>query len=86
MKIDVYTSTVSAGKHLSVPSGTNLAATPFPPTLDPDLRTVYPAKTALDIQPGDHRIAMDSRDIIDQINQKGFATHSSTITVTVTTQ
>jgi hypothetical protein len=84
MEIDIYKSNRDGEKFLSVPTGTDLARMPFPADLDPDLLQVSPFSTRLNIQPGDHRVALNSEDIIRQITDKGFATHEATIKVTVT--
>lgn len=83
MKIDIYKSVRNGSKYLSVPAGTDVAGTPFPSTLDPDLHKLSPFKTSFDIQPGESRVGLNSDDIIRQITEQKFATHSTTVTVTV---
>lgn len=85
MKIDIYKSVLNGNKYLSVPAGTNILKMPFPSDLDRDLIKLSPFKTSLDIKPGDNRIALDSDDVIRQINEKGYASHAATITVTIST-
>jgi hypothetical protein len=85
MKIDIYKSVLNGEKYLSVPAGTNVAKTPFPDTLDPDLLKLSPFKTELEIKPSDHRVALDSADVINQIKAKGYATHGAKVTVTIST-
>jgi len=85
MKIDIYKSVKNGTKYLSVPAGTDMSSKQFPADLDPDLLTLSPFKTSLDIQPGDHRAALDSADVVQQINDRGFATHTATVTVTIMT-
>jgi len=81
MKIVTYASAARFGKYLSVPAGTDFAKTPFPSTLDQDLRKVFPLPGgSQDFQPGDTRL-LDSDDIIRQITEKGYATHTANITV-----
>lgn len=82
MKIDIYTSSKNAGKHLSVPSGTELEKVTFPPGLDADLKTVKPFKATVDLStPG--LVGLDASDIEHQINAKGFAVHSTSIEINV---
>lgn len=85
MEIDIYKSVLHGKKYLSVPAGTDVMNTPFPSSLDPDLHKLSPFKTSLDIQPGDARAALDSQDIIRQIEEKGFATHTAAVVITVST-
>jgi hypothetical protein len=85
MKIDIYKSALNGEKYLSVPAGTDVAKTPFPSTLDQDLLKLSPFETSLNIQPGDNRIALDSSDIIRQITEKGYAAHTASVTITVST-
>ena len=85
MKIDIYKSVKNGTKYLSVPAGTDIGNKSFPADLDPDLLSLSPFNTSLDIQPSDNRVALNSADIIQQINGKGFATHTATITVTIRT-
>lgn len=83
MQIDVYKSVLNGDKYLSVPAGTDVKSTPFPASLDPDLHKLSPFVTSLDIQPNDKRVALDSKDVIDQISKNGFATHSATIVIQI---
>ncbi len=86
MKIDIYKSTKNGRKYLSVPSGTDLANMPFPNDFDKDLLELSPFSTSMELTPGEHRVALDSDDIIKQINEKGYAVHTATTTVTIKTQ
>ena len=85
MKIDIYKSIKDGTKYLSVLAGTDIEKKPFPSDLDPDLLSLSPFKTSLDIQPDESRVALNSNEVIKQINDKGFAVHTATISVTVTT-
>lgn len=85
MKIDIYKSALNGDKYLSVPAGTDVAHKPFPHDFDPDLLKLSPFKTSLDIQPNDTRVALDSTDVISQIEEKGYAIHAATVTVTIST-
>jgi hypothetical protein len=83
MKIDIYKSVKNGTKYISVPANADIEKMAFPASLDTDLLSLSPFKTALDIQPGDGRVALNSADIIDQINKNGYATHTATVTVTI---
>ena len=85
MKIDLYKSVLNGDKYLSVPAGTDLAHKPFPAGFDPELLKLSPFKTSLDIQPNDTRVALDSADVIRQIEEKGYAIHTATVTITIST-
>ena len=85
MKIDIYKSVANGNKYLSVPAGTDVAQKPFPHDFDPELLKLSPFKTSMDIQPTDARVALDSADVIRQIEEKGYAIHTATVTVTVST-
>ena len=82
MKIDIYTSKKNLGKHLSGPAGKDVREIEFPNTIDPDLKEVSLWETK-DIRPEDRRVGMDSADIIEQIEQNGFAVHDTTIKITI---
>jgi hypothetical protein len=86
MKIDIYKSVLNGNKYLSVPAGTDVAHKLFPVDLDPELLKLSPFKTSLDIRPDDNRIALDSADVIRQIEARGYATHGATITVTISSE
>ena len=85
MLIDIYTSAKNSGKHISVPAGTNPSTIKYPEDLDKDLRTLSPKSRTVDIKSGEKRIGIDADDIIDQINDKGYAVHGTTITTTIST-
>jgi len=77
MKIDTYRSTRSGTKLLSVPAGTDIGKFRFPLTLDPDFGKLIRVNTSTDIQAGEEYFSSDSDEVIRQINEKGFATHTS---------
>ena len=85
MKIDIYRSATSSTKYLSVPSGTNVEDLLFPPSIDRDLLKLSPFKTELDVSPEQPRIALDVADVISQIDKNGYAVHSATVTIEITT-
>ncbi len=78
MKIDIYTSATNAGKHLSVPNGTDLSVKELPSTIDPDLLKVYFNKT-IDTEIVTNPLGMDLDDVMKQIKTKGFAVHATKI-------
>ena len=82
MKIDMYCSVNSKLKFLSVPAGTDVSKMQFPADFDPDLRVVR-FKSQLEFIPGEHYIAVDAQDVVNQINAKGYALHGATITITI---
>ncbi len=81
MKIDIYKSTKNGTKYLSVPAGTDVKKYKFPPNIDPDLLSLLPFKTSLDIKEEDNRVAIDSRQVINEINKNGYAIHGAKIEV-----
>lgn len=58
----------------------------LPESLDPDLLSLSPFKTQLEIDPSQPRLALDSADIIKQISENGYAVHGAKITINVHTQ
>jgi hypothetical protein len=82
MKIDIYDSVMDTDKHLAVPAGTDVSTIAKRADFDCDLLDVKINKT-IDIQPGEHRVAIDSDDVIRQIREKGYAEFYTKITVTI---
>ncbi|OYW50671.1 MAG: hypothetical protein B7Z34_04430 [Novosphingobium sp. 12-62-10] len=85
MDIDVYQSTTNRDKFVSVPAGSDVTIM-FPQDIDRDLITLRPYREGMTIEASDKRIAMDSADIIRQIEQQGYATHGVSVTVKVSSQ
>lgn len=83
MKIDVYKSTKNGCKYLSVPEGTDVKTLHLPAGVDPDLLTLSPFKTSLELNPSHPHIALDQEDVISQIIDNGFAFHGAKIEITV---
>lgn len=75
MKIDIYRSTKSGNKYLSVPEGTDVTKLNLPVDTDPDLLALSPFKTSLQLEPNMPRIALDQEVVIRQITERGFAIH-----------
>lgn len=86
MRVDIYKSTKNGNKYISVPFGTDIGKMQFPSNLDPDLLSLSPFKTELDIDPYQPCVALDSSDIIKQILANGYALHETKITISVHTQ
>jgi len=83
MKVDIYKSTINGTKYLTVPSGTDIQKYEFPSSLDPDLLSLSPFKTSLEITADDNMVALDARQAIDDINKKGFAIHGAKVEIRI---
>lgn len=79
MKIDVYVSCANSSKFLSVKEGKNLSDLTLPTETDQDYLTVSPFKKSIDLSID--RIAINSKDIEEQIKEKGYALHQAFIKV-----
>lgn len=85
MKIDIYKSTKNGDKYLSVPKGTKVESLKLPESIDPDLLTLSPFKTRLEIDPAKSHNALDQNDIIKQIEAVGYAIHGAKTVITLST-
>ena len=83
MKIDIYKSAMSGTKYLSVPSGTKIESLELPADTDPDLLSLSPLKTRLELDPDKKRAVLDQADIEKQITAKGYAIHTVEMVITV---
>jgi len=83
--IDIYKSTKNGNKYISVPKGTKIAQLELPDSIDPDILTLSPFKTRLEIQPKKAHPALDQDDIIQQIQTNGYAIHEAKIVMTIGT-
>ena len=83
MKIDIYKSTKNGNKYLSVPKGTKVENVQLPDPVDPELLTLSPFKTRLEITPGKAHYALDQDNIIEQIEKNGYAVHGAKIEIKV---
>lgn len=81
MKIDIYRSNKSASKYLSVPAGTDLNTLKLPLNIDPDLMTLSPFKTSMDINEDTNRVALDARQVLLDISRNGYAIHGAVIEI-----
>ena len=79
MKIDIYKSTKSDYKYLSVLENTDVTMLNLPADIDPDLLTLSPLKTSLELDLNKPRAALDQDDVINQITKNGFAVHGAKI-------
>lgn len=77
MKIDIYTSTKNGEKHISVAKGTKIEDIVLPGSIDPELLTLSPFKTRLEIDLSVEHNAVDQADVIAQIEEKGYAVHGA---------
>ncbi|MCF7971528.1 MAG: hypothetical protein K9L22_10245 [Methylococcaceae bacterium] len=85
MIIDIYTSTKSGNKYISVPKGTKIAELKLPNSIDPDLLTLSPFKTRLEIDPKKNHSALDQNNIIQQIENNGYAVHEAKTVINIGT-
>ncbi|MCB2141225.1 hypothetical protein KQH27_00790 [bacterium] len=83
MKIDIYKSIKNGNKYLSVPGGTDVENIQFPGKIDPDILTLSPFKTCLELIEGESYIALDEKDVIEQIKKNGYAIHSAKIIIRI---
>ncbi len=83
MNIDVYKSTKSGSKYISVPEGTDIEKIQLPDSIDQDLLTLSPFKTSLNLEPNNPRVALDQNDVIKQIKNNGYAVHGATMEIKV---
>jgi len=83
LKIDIYTSAINGNKYLSVAKGTKVETLALPDSIDTDVRTLSPFKTRLEIDHTKEHPALDHQDIIEQIEQKGFAVHGAKRVITI---
>jgi len=81
--IDIYKSTKNGNKYISVPKGTKIAQLEFPDSIDPDILTLSPFKTRLEIDPKKAHSALDQNNIIQQIETNGYAVHEAKTVLTI---
>lgn len=83
MKIDIYTSVNDGSKNLSVAKGTKIEDIDFPSTIDTDLLHLSPFRTRLEIERGKEHNTVDQEDVLNQIEEKGYAIHGSKTTISL---
>ncbi len=86
MKIDIYQSTKGENKYISVPKGTKIESLELPATIDPDLLSLSPFKTRLELDVSKKQPALDQEGIINQIEVVGYAIHGAKTTVSLKTK
>lgn len=79
MKIDIYRSTASKTKYLSIPAGTEPSKLKVPKDFDPDLKKIALFKSGTEIKSGDETIGLNSAEIIEQIKKNGYAVHRAAV-------
>jgi len=84
MKVDIYQSTKGENKYISVPKGTKIESIKLPTSIDPDLLTLSPLKTRLELDITKNQPALDQDAIIKQIEVNGFAIHGVKTVITLT--
>jgi len=86
MKIDIYQSTKGENKYISVSKGTKIESLELPVTIDPDLLSLSPFKTRLELDVSKKQPALDQEGIINQIEVVGYAIHGAKTTVSLKTK
>jgi len=81
--IDIYKSTKNGNKYISVPKGTKITNLDLPDSIDPDLLTLSPFKTRLEIEPKKTHSALEQDNIIQQIETNGYAVHEAKTVITI---
>jgi hypothetical protein len=81
LRIDIYQSAKCGDKYLSVAKGTRVEALILPDSIDPDLLSLSPFKTRLEVEKGKTHAALDQDDVIKQIEQVGYAMHGAKMTI-----
>ena len=84
MKIDIYQSAKCGDKYLSVEKGTRVAELDLPDSFDPDLLSLSPFKTRLEVEKGKVHVALDQDDVMSQIEASGYAIHGAKISIQLT--
>ena len=84
MKIDIYQSAKCGDKYLSVAKGTRVAELILPDSIDPDLLTLSPFKTRLEVEKGKVHTTLDQEDVMKQIESVGYAIHGAKIVIQLT--
>lgn len=86
MKIDIYTSTKDGEKYLSVVAGVKLETLKLTDTMDPDMLSLSPFRTRLEIDASKPHKALNVKDILKQIESNGFALHGAKTRIKLTTR
>jgi len=86
MKIDIYTSIQNGGKYLSVLKGTKVEELKLPEDIDPEVLTLSPLRTRLELDANKEHNTLDPVDIIEQIESKGYAVHGTKTQISLTSK
>ena len=76
MKVDIYSTNVD-NTFISVPQGTEITSIDFSADIDTGISEVELSKAGLELDPAEPRMGLNQADIIAQIEQKGYAIHST---------
>jgi hypothetical protein len=79
MKIDIYQSTKNSSAFISVPENTSLEDISLTSEEALLYGEIKEFKKSLNIDSGDKRAALNSDDVINQIQDKGYAIHGAKI-------
>lgn len=66
-----------------MPSGTDVTKLQFPEDIDPDVLSLSPFKSEIELDPSKPRIALDQEDVQKQINELGYAIHGATVNIEI---
>ena len=83
MKIDIYTSSKNGSKYLSVAKGVAVEALELPADFDADLLSLSPFRTRLELDVNKEHNALDQTDVLQQIEEKGYAVHAAKFEITL---
>ncbi|QFY43732.1 hypothetical protein F6R98_14765 [Candidatus Methylospira mobilis] len=83
MKIDMYVCTNNSNKYLSVPAGTKVEDLEWPESTDPDIFSVSPFRSGIELDPDKPLFGLDQKNMIKQIESKGYAIHGSRVDYTI---
>ncbi len=83
MKVDVYISTKNGDKYLSVPAGADVSQLDLPEELGPDLLSLTPMKTSLQLDLSRAMVGINQEDVIKQITAKGYVIHGTNMNAVI---
>lgn len=84
MKIDIYTSSKDGSKYLSVAKGVAIETLELPADLDPDLLSLSPFRTRLELHADKEHAALDQAEVLQQIEEQGYAVHGAKFAIQLT--
>ena len=80
MKVDTY-KIVKSNEYITVPAGTDMTTIKLPEKVQSHFKTVELFKKDFEIDPSKPLIAIDQKDIINQITNNGYAIHATDIVI-----